>query len=69
MRRSVSSPPGTRQCSAGPSEDDCTPPATTARSIPARTVAAAVPTVVRLLAQCRFTACPGTCVIPAATAA
>lgn len=61
--------PGTRWRRRGPIEVACTPPATMADSIPDAIDAAAMPIEVRLPAQCRFTAAPGTSGIPVTTAA
>jgi hypothetical protein len=47
---------------------ECVPPAITTRSMPARIEAAAVVTAVRPAAQCRLTAAPGTCSMPASIA-
>ena len=64
-----SSVPGTRRVDRGEVDDDCTPPATTTRSMPARTLAAAVVTAARPAAQCRLWARPATWSRPASMAA
>jgi hypothetical protein len=61
--------PWTRRLSLGAVEVDCTPPATTTRSMPDLMPADALPMVVRLPAQCRLTACPATVSKPQTTAA
>lgn len=66
---SIGSEPGTRHFISGEVDSDCTPPATITRSAPAPIWAAALAIEVRLPAQCRFTAWPGTLSIPLATAA
>ena len=57
---SHSSVPRARRRSRGAVEADSMPPATTTRSMPARTVAAAVVTAARPPAQCRLWASPAT---------
>ncbi len=69
IQSSHSSVPGTRRVVRGAVDCECTPPATIARSMPARIEAAAVVTAVSDEAQCRFWATPGTCSSPASTAA
>ncbi len=61
--------PGIRQLVSGIIDSDCTPPATSTRSIPQPIWAAALPMAVRLPAQCRFTDCPGMSSMPVAVAA
>ena len=58
-----------RQFIIGVIDSDCTPPPTTTFSAPEPICAAAFATAVRLPAQCRLTACPGTDVMPDAEAA
>jgi hypothetical protein len=61
--------PGTRLLVFGAAELDCTPPASTTRSMPAMMVAAAVCTAARPEAQCRLRATPGAFTRPASMAA
>ena len=61
--------PATRCLSRGAIEVACTPPATSADSMPDFTDAAARPMEVRLPAQCRLSATPGTSSMPFTTAA
>jgi len=53
----------------GAVDTECTPPAMTSSSIPARMLAAAPPTAARPAAQCRLSANPGTEASPAVNAA
>ena len=62
---SHSSVPRARRRSRGAVDADSTPPATTTRSMPARTVAAAVVTAASPPAQCRLWASPATSSSPA----
>jgi hypothetical protein len=61
--------PGTRLLVFGMVELDCTPPATTTRSMPAMIEAAAVCTAASPEAQCRLCARPGALTRPASMAA
>ena len=62
---SHSSVPSTRRRARGAVDADSTPPATTTRSMPARTEPAAVVTAARPPAQCRLWASPATPSSPA----
>jgi len=61
--------PGTRRLVFGAVELDWTPPATTTRSMPAMTEAAALCSAARPEAQCRLCAMPGAFTRPASIAA
>ena len=63
-----SSVPGTRRVDRGEVDCEYAPPAITARSIPARTDAAALWTAASEEAQCRLWATPGTWTRPASMA-
>jgi hypothetical protein len=59
---------GCRALRRGDVDIECVPPAITTRSMPARIEPAAVVTAVSPAAQCRLTAAPGTCSMPASIA-
>jgi hypothetical protein len=61
--------PSTRKRLLGAVDEECTPPAITSSSMPARMLPAAFATADSPAAQCRLSACPGTLASPEVSAA